>query len=102
MGVVFRQSVKTTIVIFLGAVLGALITYVYTFTLSKGELGFITNLINQGAILQLLVLMGTGSVVVTYIHKYPVDDIRRKALLTWSVLITVATTLLFTIPYALL
>ena len=69
MGVVIRQSVKTTLVIFFGALLGALITYAYAFIFNKPELGFITNFIYQAAIIQVFTLVGTAPLLQIYTRK---------------------------------
>jgi O-antigen/teichoic acid export membrane protein len=95
MGIVFRQSVKTTISTFLGAALGALITYTYTFALSKTQLGLNTNIIFTGAIGQILVMMGTGNLIVVFAQRYSEDHLRKKALITLGMLVTTIGSLLF-------
>jgi O-antigen/teichoic acid export membrane protein len=100
-GIVFRQSAKSAIVIFAGAILGAAINYIYTFIFEKTELGLITNLTNQGAIMQVAVLMGVSSLLITYIARYPVGDPRRKVLITLCMGVPAVVTLLFTAAYAL-
>lgn len=102
MGVVFRQSIKTTIVIAFGALLGAASVFLSPFVLEKTELGFFTNIVYVGALLQIFMMMGTGSMLSIYIQKYPAGDERRKVLLSFAFLTTIATTLVFTIVYALL
>lgn len=99
MGIVFRQSIKTTIVIGFGAILGAVNVYLSTFVLTKVELGFQTNVIHVGAILQIFMMLGTGSALSIYIQKYKVDDVRRKVLLSLAFLTTFFTTILFTLIY---
>ncbi|MBN9483246.1 MAG: hypothetical protein BGO70_00500 [Bacteroidetes bacterium 43-93] len=94
MGIVFRQSVKTTIVTFTGAALGAITNYIYVFVFLRQQLGFYSNTITIGATLQLLIMMGTGSVLATYIQKFSEKDERRKVLLSLS-LIVVAASILF-------
>ena len=47
MGVVFRQSVKTTAITFAGAALGAIIVLVASNMMPKQELGFSRNLTSQ-------------------------------------------------------
>jgi O-antigen/teichoic acid export membrane protein len=99
MGVVFRQSIKTTAVTFSGAFLGAAITYIYPFTFSKGNLGFYTGFIALGAILQFLVVMGLGSVVQAWPQRYPENDPRRKLLFSICLLTPVVFTVVLSIPY---
>ena len=50
MGIVFRQSIKTTIVIFAGAVLGAVVTFISPTYFRQAEYGYTKNLINQAAV----------------------------------------------------
>ncbi len=102
MGIVIRQSIKTTLVIFSGALLGALITYANTFVFNKTNLGFITNFVYQAALIQIFTLVGTASLTQVYTQKYPEGDIRRKALLSFSSLIILAASILFVVGYALL
>lgn len=98
MGIVFRQSVKTTIVNFTGAILGLTI-FIYSNVLSKTEFGITRNLVNAGAIMQYVVMLGTSALVYVYTQKYAVNDMRRKVLLTLCAVIPMISTLLLTIPY---
>jgi O-antigen/teichoic acid export membrane protein len=97
MGIVFRQSVKTTMVIFLGALLGAFINYIYAFVLLKQQIGFITNFVYQAGIAQLVVQIGTGSLLVTFAQKYADNPAKRKALITFCATITLAASIIFSI-----
>lgn len=101
MGIVFRQTFKTTAVSFFGALLGALLNYVYIFVLSKDELGYMTNLTYQGVILHVLVTMGTGPLIATYVQRYPPQDIRRRVLMGFSLVVTLTVSALFTLFYYL-
>lgn len=101
MGIVFRQSVKATIVTLVGAVLGALVVFVGTKVLPKPELGLVTNITLAGAIVQLLVILGTANLVLVYTQRYKAEDIRRKALLSLAVLTAVAGTIIFSVIYFL-
>ena len=102
MGIVFRQSIKTIIVIGFGAVLGAIFNYAGAYVLTKQEFGFLTNFIFLAAIFQIIILMGTNSVLSTYTQKYQPDDVRRKGLITFSLLLTILTTTILLIAYFLL
>lgn len=102
MGIVIRQTIKTTAVIGIGAALGAAITYVQPKIFSVQQFGASRNLINQGSVLYLFLMMGTVSIVHTYAQRYSFDDPRRPVLITWSVLIQAAATAVFCIPYFLL
>jgi O-antigen/teichoic acid export membrane protein len=101
MGIVFRQSIKTTLVTFSGAVLAGLTNYIYAFILSKTELGFLTNIIYTGALLQFFVTMGTGSVLAIFTQRYPPQDPRRKMLFTFCFSVTFIATIVFSFIYLL-
>lgn len=102
MGIVIRQTIKTTAVIGMGALLGGVITIVQSKVFAINEMGAARNLINQGSVLYLFLLMGTVSVVHTYSQRYDLDDPKRPVIITWSILAQAAATLLFCIPYFLL
>ncbi len=97
MGIVFRQSVKSTIVIFTGAIIGALTTYLCTLILSKAELGFFTNIIYLGATIHMFALLGTGSVLAVFIQKYGAEDEKRKVLVALSLITTLVASAIITI-----
>jgi O-antigen/teichoic acid export membrane protein len=95
MGIVFRQSVKTTIVTFTGALLGALAIYVSTKYIPKQQLGFFRNTLpEQALLLAQILLLGLHNTVSVYIHKYPAEDPRRSALLGTSFLVPGITVLI--------
>jgi len=100
MGIVFRQSIKTTIVIFAGAVLGALVVGGYAYVLSKPLQGFTRTVLSVAGFLQLFALLGTGSTILTYVHRYPPGQ-KRKVLLTLAALVPLVTTGILLIPYLL-
>jgi len=102
MGIVFRQSIKTTIVTFTGAALGGLVVLLSPKVFPKPELGLITNITLTGAIVQLLVIMGTANLIQVYTQRYKSTDKRRKALLTIAVLTALTGTAIFTTAYFLL
>jgi O-antigen/teichoic acid export membrane protein len=99
MGIVFRQSVKTTIVTFTGAGLGAIIVLVSPMLMEKAEVGFVSTLTYLAATVQLLVMMGTSALVAVYTQRYGHFDERRKALLTIGMLVTVISSLIFSIAF---
>jgi len=82
MGIVFRQSIKTTIVIFTGAVLGALLLYISMQYLPKVELGFIRNLTNQAVVGGQFIMFGLPVSMTVFIHRYDDNDKRKGLLLT--------------------
>jgi O-antigen/teichoic acid export membrane protein len=102
MGIVIRQSVKTTLVIFFGALLGALTTYAYAFIFNKHELGFITNFIYQAAIIQVFTLVGTAPLLQIYTQKYEEGGEERKVLITFSSAVVLLANIIFSIVYILL
>jgi O-antigen/teichoic acid export membrane protein len=102
LGIVFRQAIKTSIVTFTGALLGAAINYIYTLAFPQNLVGVSRNLLNQGAVLFLFLLMGTVSLVHTYAQRYDLNDPKRPVLITYSLVTPLVTTGLFCIPYFLL
>ena len=99
MGIVFRQSVKTTIVNFTGAALGALLVVASTYILSKQGFGFTKNLTVEGSLLNFVVLLGSSSLAYTFTQRYGPQDKRKKVLITICAFIPLITTILLTIPY---
>jgi O-antigen/teichoic acid export membrane protein len=99
MGIVFRQSLKTSVVTFGGALLGAAILYMSVRILTTQQYGFSRNLIAQSLAAVQLILMGIHSMLNVYVHKYPPGDVRRKVLLTWCLTIPVLLSVLLSIPY---
>ena len=82
MGIVFRQSIKTTIVIFTGAVLGALLLYISMQYLPQVELGFTRNLTNQAVVGGQFIMFGLPVSMTVFIHRYDDNDKRKGLLLT--------------------
>lgn len=99
MGIVFRQSIKATIVTLTGAVLGAVVWLVSTMVLPKQQLGLVTNITLAGAIIQLFVIVGTANLILVYLQRYKYEDERRKTLLTLGVLTSLVGTILFSILF---
>ncbi len=99
MGIVFRQSVKTTIVNFAGALLGALIVFISPQIFSQQQYGFTKNVNIEGAIAHLLTLMGTASLAYTFTQRYAGKDERKKVLVAICSLVPLAATVVLTIPY---
>lgn len=102
MGVVFRQSIKTTIVTFAGALLGALTVYLSTKYIPEQEYGFSRTLLSQAIVASQITLIGMHTTLFIFVNKYNVQDEKRKVLLSLSVLVPVLATLLATIPYFVL
>lgn len=102
MGIVFRQSVKTTIVTFTGAGLGALIVLVSPMLMEKAEYGLINNITYLAATVQLFVMMGTSVLIAVYTQRYANTDERRKTLLTLGLLTTIISSVIFAVAFLLL
>ena len=81
MGVVFRQSIKSTLVIFMGAFLGAIITWLGTNYIGEQELGFSRNLTNYTIAASQIALMGLHITLSVYVHKYNDNKEKRGAFL---------------------
>ena len=102
MGVVFRQSAKNSIVVSLGAILGAVIIWLSTNYLSKSQLGFTRNLTSYAVTFSQILLLGLNSTLVVYIHRFANDANKRKSLLTFCLLLPIIITGIFTLCYFLL
>lgn len=102
MGIVFRQSVKTTIVTFTGAGMGALIVLASPMLMRKAEWGLINNITLLAATIQMFVMLGTSNLIAIYTQRYDYTDERRKALLTIGMLTTIACSIIFAIIFLLL
>ncbi len=100
MGIVFRQSIKTSLVIFTGAFLGTIIMFLSNHFIDKQSLGFARNLTNVALVLSQFCILGLNSTMVVFIHKY--TDVRRKLLITFGILIPLLFALLATLPFHLL
>jgi O-antigen/teichoic acid export membrane protein len=101
MGIVFRQSVKTSIVIFAGAFLGALTIWLSTKYIPKQEFGFIRNLTIQSVLLSNFLLLGTGHVLIVFIHRFIDENSKRKVLITLCCIVPLISTILFSVFYFL-
>ncbi|HTN16591.1 MAG TPA: polysaccharide biosynthesis C-terminal domain-containing protein [Chitinophagaceae bacterium] len=104
MGVVFRQSIKTTIVTFLGAALGGILILISSNTMPEQELGFVRNLPIQGALASFFLTAGMGNTLFYYLHRYDhqQDHERKSVLLSLCFLVPVLLFFLAAIPYFLL
>lgn len=98
MGIVFRQSIKSTIVTLTGAVLGAVCNLAYVNVLDKQLNGFRSNLFIIASILQLIVLLGTAGTLLTYVQRYPPGE-KRRLLQTVSALVPLVASIIIFIPY---
>jgi hypothetical protein len=101
MGIVFRQSVKTTIVTSFGALMGLLIVYLSARFISKQELGFSRTLLNQAVIGSQLVLMGMHTTLYVIVPRYDIADKRRQVVITLGLLTPFVLTAFFSVFYFL-
>lgn len=99
MGIVFRQSIKTSIVIFIGAVLGAAIIFLSLKYIPKQELGYSRTLANQAVIASQFLLLGLNATLVVFIHKYKDKDKRKQVLLSLCFLLPILIILVTSIIY---
>jgi O-antigen/teichoic acid export membrane protein len=98
MGIVFRQSVKTTFVVAAGAILGALTIWLSTKYIPNKQLfGFTKTLTNQAVILSQLFIMGLGSTLSVYIHKYTGQ--KAKLVITFTLLLPIVFIAIGTLIY---
>jgi O-antigen/teichoic acid export membrane protein len=103
MGIVFRQSVKTSITVFLGAFLGALVVWMSTqYIPDKRQLGFYSAFTIYAVTLSQVLILGLNSTLSVYIHKYAGDSNKKKLLITLCLLFPFLFTVLFTAGYFLL
>ncbi len=102
MGIVFRQSIKTSIVILTGSVIGLIFTYWQTKVMIKTEIGISKNIIYLAVVLQSLTMFGGPSILLTFIHRYTKSDPRKGVLFSTLLSIPLITTIIFCIPYFLL
>ena len=99
MGIVFRQSIKTSIVILTGAIIGLLFTYWQTKVMIKTEIGVSKYIIYLAVVLQSFFLLGGPSIMLTFIHRYSKDEAKRTVLFSYILALPLVITLLFSIPY---
>lgn len=99
MGIVFRQSIKTSLVVFTGALLGTLIIWLSTEFIAKQSYGFTQNLTRDTIVFSQISILGLNSTMVVFIHKYGDKDIRRRLLLALCLLTPVVFALIGAIPF---
>lgn len=102
MGIVFRQSVKTTLVVFAGALLGALTIYLSTWLISDQGYGFSKNILAYAVVISQIALAGMHTMLYVFIYKYPPNDIKRRVLIALSIVVPLLFTTLLSVIYFLL
>lgn len=99
MGIVFRQSVKSTLVIFFGALIGAATVLLSTRYLTGQELGFNRIILFQAIVASQITMLGMPSVISIIIHKYPIGHAKRPALIGICLSIPVVITSVLSVFY---
>lgn len=88
MGVIKRQSIKTSIVTYIGVALGAINTlWLYPSFLSPSEIGLITLLTNVALIIAPLAQLGVNGIVVKYYPFVKNDENKKGAFVFFIMLI---------------
>jgi len=89
MGIVFRQSIKTSIITFGGAILGALVIFLSLQYIPKQQLGYTRTLSNQAVIVAQILLLGLSNTLSVYIHKYSDTDPKKPTLVSIILLLPI-------------
>lgn len=99
MGIVLRQSIKTTTVTFAGAILGALTIYLSTKYIPSKGYGFSKTILTHALLASQLTMVGMHSTLHIFLNRYPAVDARRKVLFTFSMIVPVIVTALASLIY---
>ena len=103
MGIVFRQSVKTAIVTFSGAILGALTIWLSTkYIQDKQQFGFTKTLTQQALTASQILLLGLSGTLFVYSHRFEKEKRKQKLLLTVCLGLPLIFTLISTIAFFVL
>lgn len=99
MGIVLRQSVKTTTITFAGAILGALTIYLSTKYIPGQGYGFSKTILTHALLASQLTMVGMHSTLHIFLNRYEASDSRRKVLFTMSMIVPVIVTALASLLY---
>ena len=102
MGIVFRQSIKATIVVSAGALLGALTMWLITKYVHQQQYGFIGTLTKWAILFSVFTPIGLTNTLSVFIHRYNNEDRKRKMLLTICLIVPSVITLFISVFYFLL
>ncbi|RYD53018.1 MAG: hypothetical protein EOP52_02405 [Sphingobacteriales bacterium] len=80
-GIVIRQSLKTTLVTLVGAAIGAFVIFLSAKLLPLQELGFSRTLTNFALVSASILVLGFHGTLAVFIYRYPIGDPRRAAFL---------------------
>lgn len=99
MGIVIRQSLKSTAATLVGSVLGAVSIIVASRLVGKQELGFTRIFAVYGSVAGVLLTMGFHSVMGVFLFRYPDDRRKRASLAGISLAVPVLLSLLCFVAY---
>lgn len=102
MGVVFRQSIKSTIATLFGAILGALIIYLSARFIPKQEFGFRSTLTNYAVVAGQILIIGLGNMITVFANRYASEDKRTHVLVSASLVLPFVFIATATLIYCLL
>ncbi len=102
MGIVFRQSVKTSIVQLTGAALGAGYVLATRRILPSQDVGLLNNFVYQYSVLQPFLMFGGYSVVFGYMQRYDEQNGKRSDILSIVFLLPIISAAIFCFFYFLL
>ncbi len=95
MGVVIKETIRTSIVNYLGVLLGVVnVLWLQTFILKEGEIGLIKYILDWSLLIQPFVVMGANSLPIRFIHRFKRNK-ERNDFLSFILLIPVCTGVLF-------
>lgn len=87
MGIVIRQSIKSTIVSIGGSALGAIIMLASAKIFSQQDYGFTRILLNNTSTISFIAILGFSSSLLIYGQKYNCDHPARSGFLSYTILI---------------
>jgi O-antigen/teichoic acid export membrane protein len=101
-GIVIRQTVKSTISTITGAVLGASIVFLQAKFIPEQEVGFIRLLTQLSVVVGVFIALGMQNTVAVYYHKFSQQPDKLQTLLFYAFAYPIALFLLLLLPYFLL
>lgn len=99
MGIVVRQSVKTSLVVGCGAILGAVITWLSAKYIPKQPFGFTRTLTSLTVTLSQLLLLGFNSTLYVFGYRYSENPAKKKIVITLSLVVPLIATALLSVLY---
>ncbi len=100
MGIVVNKSLTTTIVNYLGIVIGYInILWIFPMALSTDEIGLLRVLLDVAILFMPFILLGSTNVSLRYFPFFDGDDNQRKQFLTYVMLVPLLGYMLFALVY---